>query len=201
MPYRPRPKSLHCLHNPASRPPYPTSIPMRIKTLLQHHVFPYMFHVAEALAKLRSAVSELLKKKNADPYSFKISRRRRKRQQQQQQLFPTIQMHYSWSSSHVLPVPELPSSEGIDPAHLYYDSTWNSVINASGEGNYGVEQQLSGYLHWVEERQQEVSMVDQDDVDEINRLAEKFIASCHEKFRLEKQESYRRYQEMLARSI
>ncbi|KAG6493583.1 hypothetical protein ZIOFF_048575 [Zingiber officinale] len=27
---------------------------------------------------------------------------------------------------------------------------------------------------------------------EIDRLAEKFIASCHEKFRLEKQESYRR---------
>jgi hypothetical protein len=28
-----------------------------------------------------------------------------------------------------------------------------------------------------------------------------FIASCHEKFILEKQESYRRFQEMMARSM
>lgn len=161
-----------------------------------------MLHVAGALAKVRSAVAELLiRKKNADHYNLKTSRRRKK--QQQQQLFPAMQMHYSWPSSHVLPVPDLPSSEGIDPAHLYYDSTWNSVINASEDGDYGVEpQQLSGYLHWLEEKQTEGSVVGlQDEADEINRLAEKFIASCHEKFRLEKQESYRRYQEMLARSI
>ncbi|KAL6897350.1 hypothetical protein ACP4OV_007046 [Aristida adscensionis] len=36
---------------------------------------------------------------------------------------------------------------------------------------------------------------------EIDWLAERFIARCHERFMLEKQESYRRHQEMLARSL
>lgn len=36
--------------------------------------------------------------------------------------------------------------------------------------------------------------------EEIDRLADNFIASFHESFQLEKQRSYRQYQEMLARS-
>jgi len=36
--------------------------------------------------------------------------------------------------------------------------------------------------------------------EEIDRLADDFIASFHENFRLEKQRSFRQYQEMLARS-
>lgn len=57
----------------------------------------------------------------------------------------------------------------------------------------------SEHLEWLEEE------VDDDDhivgdVD-IDRLADMFIASCHEKFLLEKVESYRRYQEMLERSL
>jgi hypothetical protein len=36
---------------------------------------------------------------------------------------------------------------------------------------------------------------------EIDRLAERFIARCHERFILEKQASFRRFQEMLARSF
>lgn len=36
--------------------------------------------------------------------------------------------------------------------------------------------------------------------EEIDRLADDFIASFHESFRLEKQRSYRQYEEMLARS-
>ena len=39
------------------------------------------------------------------------------------------------------------------------------------------------------------------DGNEIDNLAKRFIARCHERFMLEKQESYRRYQEMLARSL
>jgi hypothetical protein len=36
---------------------------------------------------------------------------------------------------------------------------------------------------------------------DIDRLAERFIARCHERFMLEKQASFRRFQEMLARSF
>ncbi|GLJ18003.1 hypothetical protein SUGI_0317230 [Cryptomeria japonica] len=38
-------------------------------------------------------------------------------------------------------------------------------------------------------------------VEEINKLAEAFIQNFHQKMRLEKQDSYRSYQEMLERGI
>lgn len=90
---------------------------------------------------------------------------------------------------------------------VYYDSTWNSVtptgVNSSQMG-------LSGYLEWLEEHENidvpnyenNLKKVILDDhTNEIDKLADKFIASCHEKFKLEKQESYRRFKEMMARSM
>lgn len=64
------------------------------------------------------------------------------------------------------------------------------------------EAQLSGYLQWLEENKVHEKSMDttEADANEIDKLADLFIASCHEKFMLEKQESYRRFQEMLARS-
>ncbi|AEC10083.1 hypothetical protein AtNW77_Chr2g0264471 [Arabidopsis thaliana] len=67
----------------------------------------------------------------------------------------------------------------------------------------------SQYLQWLEERVDENNNINDDqsvgerDVgdDDIDRLADKFIARCHEKFLLEKVESYRRFQDMLARSL
>ncbi|KFK37085.1 hypothetical protein AALP_AA4G210800 [Arabis alpina] len=66
-----------------------------------------------------------------------------------------------------------------------------------GEDEDGHESQ---YLEWLEENanNDDHSVCDEDDID---RLAEMFIASCHERFLLEKVESYRRFQEMLARSL
>ncbi|KAJ0258345.1 Uncharacterized protein HA466_0071520 [Hirschfeldia incana] len=62
----------------------------------------------------------------------------------------------------------------------------------------------SEYFEWLEEEVDESNNFSDDhnvgDVD-IDRLADMFIASCHEKFLLEKVESYRRYQEMLERSL
>lgn len=100
-----------------------------------------------------------------------------------------------------------------DPAfHLYYDTAWNSIISTKDfDINDGSsESQLSGYLRWLEEKKvnnnsnsngNNGSCMAADNANEIDRLAEMFIASCHEKFRLEKQESYRRFQEMLPRSM
>ncbi|CAL5090746.1 unnamed protein product [Urochloa decumbens] len=82
----------------------------------------------------------------------------------------------------------------------YYDPSWNTAIPA--------ELQLppiGRYLEWPdEERQMEEEDDEEEDgggCNEIDSLAERFIARCHERFMLEKQESYRRYQEMLARSL
>lgn len=93
---------------------------------------------------------------------------------------------------------------------MYYDSTWNSVIPTDNDqqcdqDNHGSESQLSGYLQWLEEKKVHGncnnSMDDEIDVNEIDKLADMFIARSHEKFLLEKQESYRRFQEMLAKSM
>ncbi|CAL5065203.1 unnamed protein product [Urochloa decumbens] len=82
----------------------------------------------------------------------------------------------------------------------YYDPSWNTVIPA--------ELQLPPIARYLEWPDQERQMEEEDDEEEdsggcneIDSLAERFIARCHERFMLEKQESYRRYQEMLARSL
>ncbi|KAG6414081.1 hypothetical protein SASPL_126798 [Salvia splendens] len=86
--------------------------------------------------------------------------------------FASFRLHYNWCSS---------SRSLCYPASLRYD------VDCSGE--------LSKYLQWLDERG------DEESCNEIDRLADLFIADCHEKFRLEKQESYRRFQEMMARSV
>lgn len=64
--------------------------------------------------------------------------------------------------------------------------------------------QLSSYLRQLEddkdggeedEEGKEIRMMN-----EIDKLADMFIANCHEKFMLEKVDSYRRFQDMLNRS-
>lgn len=100
--------------------------------------------------------------------------------------------------------------------------SWNSVLSSDDhnndhhdllqddfyKGNYGKEEegQLSSYLQWLEESKggckHEISNNGEGNIEnEIDKLADIFIASCHEKFKLEKIESYRRYQDMLARTI
>ncbi|KAG1326787.1 hypothetical protein COCNU_01G007210 [Cocos nucifera] len=143
----------------------------------------------------KSMVMELLNKKNSMAAHYTIKLRRKKNRK----LLRSIRMRFDWSSSHIIPMPEPASMDVFGTSRTYYDSTWNSIIS-TGEGNEDMEPPLSGYLHWLEEKNSEASVRD-DDGNEIDRLAEKFIARCHEKFRLEKQESYRRYQEMLARSM
>ncbi|XP_010265878.1 PREDICTED: uncharacterized protein LOC104603523 [Nelumbo nucifera] len=186
-------------HPKSIQHPCPSSNSMKIKTLFHSHVFRHICLVVRALTKAKSVIAELFKDDDRPDYyknSIKKSKKKRK-------LFSTIRTHYNWCSSHVIPMPE-PAMDGFSSGHnLYYDSTWNSVCPAE-ECEAAVESQLSGHFHWLEEKvvvpAAENSTADVE-VDEIDRLAAKFIASCHEKFRLEKQESYRRYQEMMARSV
>ncbi|KAL6844409.1 hypothetical protein ACP4OV_026082 [Aristida adscensionis] len=126
--------------------------------------------------------------------------------------------------------PARAAKEIVDVSHArscYYESAaWNVVVPAvtpaDGNGGGGGEDEYCGYLCWLEEEEKttpgadedigEVDVVDaaaaggSDDnngaaMNEIDRLAESFIARCHAKFLLEKQESYRRFQEMIARSV
>lgn len=104
----------------------------------------------------------------------------------------TVRMNYS--SLHILPVGD----------QAYYDADWNSVIPSEEIVP------LSGYLEWLEDRSSDETTNDDEndngddgcnDGSDINRRAESFIARCYEKFKLEKQDSCRRYQEMMARSL
>lgn len=71
------------------------------------------------------------------------------------------------------------------------------------------DSQLAGYLQWLEENVHdddgENNVIGttnyEKEINKIDMLAEMFIANCHEKFRLEKQDSDRMFQEMLARSL
>ncbi|XP_042514079.1 uncharacterized protein LOC122088817 [Macadamia integrifolia] len=197
-------KSLQFLnHFSVKALPYPYPNSMKIKTLVHTHILRHFCRLIYALTKAKSKLIELLKQNSHDYYIESINKSI-KNKKMRKKLFGSIGARYCWCSSHVrpmpmpIPMPE-PSMDGLSNSHAYYDSTWNSVFPAD-DCEEGMESQLSGYLHWLEEKVPESSAVDVE-VDEIDRLAAKFIATCHEKFRLEKQESYRRYQEMMARSI
>ncbi|XP_043691221.1 uncharacterized protein LOC122641942 [Telopea speciosissima] len=186
--------SVKTLHNPN-----PNS--MKIKTIVQFHFLRHYCRLVNALTKAKSKLIEILKENRPDYYIDSINKsiKNKKKIKKQKKLFGSIRAHYNWCSSYVRPMPMSaePSVDGFSDVHAYYDSSWNSVFP---ECEDGMESQLSGYLNWLEEKVPDSSAVDIE-IDEIDRLAAQFIATCHDKFRLEKQESYRRYQEMMARSM
>ncbi|KAF8369273.1 hypothetical protein HHK36_032716 [Tetracentron sinense] len=189
-------KSLQSLHVFSWKTPYSSSNLIKIKTLIQSHIFRHVHRVFQALTKVKSKLIELLKENQPNCYKDTIKKKKKKKKK----IFSSIRVHHKWGSSHVLPMPEQ-DLDGFTTNHmLFYDSTWNSMVPTGECKDEAVESQLSGYLQWLEEKVPENSTADLD-IDEIDRLADKFIARCHEKFRLEKEESYRRYHEMLARSI
>lgn len=81
--------------------------------------------------------------------------------------FGSFRLHYNWCTSHA-----------------------NSQIQMDGS-----DHELSRYLEWLEEDTLQQTAT-AGCTNEIDQLADLFIANCHEKFRLEKQESYRRFQQM-----
>ncbi|KAH6767855.1 hypothetical protein C2S52_018838 [Perilla frutescens var. hirtella] len=155
---------------------------MKLKTLLHTFIFSHIYRVARALSKAKSLITQLLK----DMHLFHLVELFPLRRNKQKKLFfGSFRLHYNWCSSRTVPV-----------VMQSYD--WSSVVASSFRYDGTTAQdsgELSKYLQWLEEKG------DEDSCNEIDRLADLFIANCHEKFRLEKQESYRRFQEMMARSI
>ncbi|TXG57944.1 hypothetical protein EZV62_015773 [Acer yangbiense] len=175
---------------------------MKIKTLIQTFILSHVYRVIRAVSKAKSIMIQIMREYVQPIDHFILSPTKmmtRKKKAKKKIFFGSFRLHYNWCSSHVMPVPA-----PVLDHHLYYDSTWNSVISTE-EDDMG-ESQLSGYLHWLEEKVRDnnnnnSASDEQANANEIDRLADIFIANSHEKFRLEKQESYRRFQEMLARSM
>ncbi|KAJ0088911.1 hypothetical protein Patl1_33003 [Pistacia atlantica] len=167
----------------------------KVKTLIHTFIFSHVCRLIRALAKAKSIFLEIVKD-NIHPKHFILPSKTSKLNKHKKKIFfGSFRLHYNWCSSHVTPVPAPILDEAT---HFYYDSTWNSVISTEQSDHHEGESELSGYLHWLEEK---VRGNSEQKMNEIDRLADVFIANCHEKFRLEKQESYRRFQEMLARSM
>jgi Cotton fibre expressed protein len=159
--------------------------PKKIKSFLHKNILPHVTHFAYALVDLKCMVFDLLSKKT--PIS-KLPKYQKCATTKQNKLVSFIKLHLKWNPSHVTPITD--SSQ----VYNYTYSACDLVISA--QEKHGEEERETEYLEWLEERE-----TDESEMNEIDRLAEEFIADCHRKFLLEKQESYRRYQEMMARSV
>ncbi|XVF56023.1 hypothetical protein PTKIN_Ptkin06aG0083400 [Pterospermum kingtungense] len=183
------------------KPSSSTSSSMKIKTLIHTLIYAQVCRLSRAFSKAKSIVIQIYKENKPTQYLISNSKTTKKNYKHKKLFFGSFRLHYNWCSSHVTPVPA-PVLEGCAATdHLYYDSTWNSVITTEQCDQDTVESELSGYLQWLEEKKINGNSIGDTDINEIDKLAELFIANCHEKFLLEKQESYRRFQEMMARSI
>ncbi|CAI9782761.1 unnamed protein product [Fraxinus pennsylvanica] len=183
-------KTLNSLHIISMKTSSSSFSSMKMRTLVQMQTFilSHLYRIARGLTKAKGILVEVLKDIQLvhfiDLPALKRNKNKRKL------FFGSFRLHYNWCSSHVTPV-TMPVLESCSTDHVYYDSTWNSIIPTSEyDGS-----ELSSYLRWLEEKGHE------NPSNEIDRLADLFIENCHEKFRLEKQESHRRFQEMMARSI
>ncbi|TVU16472.1 hypothetical protein EJB05_40040, partial [Eragrostis curvula] len=179
----------------------PSSISPKISYILQSHDYPRVGRVFRALAKFRSLLLHALGKtrrgvlpwassrgsKHAISYHARSSSTKRSKIAD----FMMSKPHYSSSAAR---------AKELDASHAWscYESAWNVVVPAPAAGVDGAGE-YCGYLCWLEEEtpDDEVLVVEEGEdgdgagVNEIDRLAEKFIERCHAKFLLEKQESYR----------
>ncbi|KAK1367450.1 putative DNA-binding protein RAV1 [Heracleum sosnowskyi] len=192
-------KPLHSFHvfslkSPSSFSTNATTSSTKFKTLAQTFILSHICRIVRALTKAKIILIGVLK----DIQLLHLTEFTTKKNKNKKKIFcGSFRMHYNWCSSHVLPVAS-PQENKLPVSHSYYDATWNSIISPGCDEME--ESQLSGYLHWLEKKVNEGSNKT-NDMNEIDKLADMFIANCHEKFKLEKQESYRMFQEMMARSV
>ncbi|KAL8096711.1 uncharacterized protein LOC141692187 [Apium graveolens] len=182
------------LKSPSSFATNTTTSSTKFKTLAHTFILSHISRVVRALTKAKIILIGVLK----DIQLLYLTEFTTKKHKNRNKIFfGSFRMHYNWCSSPVLPVAS-PQQNESSVSHSYYDATWNSIISP---GCHEMEEsQLSGYLHWLEKKVNEDSKKT-NDMNEIDKLADMFIANCHEKFKLEKQESYRMFQEMMARSV
>ncbi|KAE9610661.1 hypothetical protein Lal_00029686 [Lupinus albus] len=170
---------------------------VKLKNLVYTLIVSHTSRIIGALSKVKTIIIDILKDK---------------KNKRKKIIMGSFRLHYNWCSSksfhHVIP--------DSTTRYLYYDSNWNTtnrvIVADKQEGGNGEDfpdSELVGYLQWLEENVDDggskiiisTTKEKESNHDEIDMIAEMFIANCHDKFRLEKQESDRRFQEMLARSL
>ncbi|CAL9229437.1 unnamed protein product [Arabidopsis halleri] len=189
-----------------------TSSSMKLKSLIQTLIISQVCRLIREISRVSSILVRVLRKKqyNFLSVSSLLYPKRVSKKQKNNILFGSFRLHYNFCSSHVVPVSapvRLP--EELYLAHLGYDSTWESMYSTESmdnrddddDGDIQEPSQLSSYLRQLEDKVKDGQKEDKEMMmNEIDKLADMFIANCHEKFMLEKVDSYRRSQQTLNRS-
>ncbi|XP_056158901.1 uncharacterized protein LOC130134924 [Syzygium oleosum] len=183
---------------------------INIDTLMRGLVLPYLRMVVRSLVpKAKSFAVTIVKAKRhlvVRPLEFPGLKRNRKKS-----LYGyggSYRFYFNWSSrSHVLPVPA-PVLAGCYSSGRFYCNSARNSSRALYEGLHQCKEEITGetelsrYLQWLEDKLFEDSGHGNDNIsNNIDKIAEMFIEMGHEKFILEKQESDRSFQEMMARSL
>ncbi|OWM78958.1 uncharacterized protein LOC116195007 [Punica granatum] len=184
------------------------------KTLIHSLFLSQVRRIARVLTGAKSFLVKVFRKgSSSKPVHFFIFFSRNKKDNKI--YFGSFRLHYNWCSSRSWSVPASVLQDTF-PAPVtsqvsyYYDScSRRKYEDAVGHYCHPEPSGLSGYLQWLEEKKVDHGQGDvlgdqnneQPQGNEIDKLADMFIARCHEKFILEKQESERRFHEMLARSM
>ncbi|CAA7026855.1 unnamed protein product [Microthlaspi erraticum] len=183
----------------------PTSCSMKLKALVQNLIFSQVCRLIREISRASSIIIRVVRKKqyNLLSLSSSFNPKRASKKQKNNIFFGSFRLHYNFCSSHVVPVSapvRLP--EELYLAHLQYDFAWESMSSTESVDvldEFQEPPQLSSYLRELEEKVRDEKEEGKETVmmNEIDKLADLFIANCHEKFMLEKVDSYRRFQEML----
>lgn len=190
----------------------PTTSSMKLKTLIQTLIISQVCRLIREISRASSILVRVLRKKqyNLLSVSSLLYPKRASKKQKNNIFFGSFRLHYNFCSSHVVPVSapvRLP--EELYLAHL--DSTLESMYSTASM--HGLDDddddfqeppsQLSSYLRELEDKVKDGEEEEGKEMrmmNEIDKLADMFIANCHEKFMLEKVDSYRRFQEMMNRN-
>ncbi|RHN79244.1 hypothetical protein MtrunA17_Chr1g0175131 [Medicago truncatula] len=178
----------------------------KIKNLIHTLIVSSMCRIIRALSKVKSSLVEILKD-NKPNIHLPYSSHKKHSSKTKKIIMGSFRLHYNWassrSSSHVvMPVPSR-VFEGLPKAVTLSE---HAKSHDNGE-DCCHDSELASYLQWLEENDDiegdgyKGSEKEGESIKDVDMLAEMFIANCHEKFKVEKEESYRRYQEMLVRSL
>ncbi|XP_057428271.1 uncharacterized protein LOC130721488 [Lotus japonicus] len=181
-------KTSHPLQVFPAKPSQPSSssalTSMKMKNLIHTLIVSHVCRIIRALSKVKTAIVEIiLRQNNSNNIHNRHGSSRIKKI-----IMGSFRLHYNWSasnSSHILPV----------PSRVY------EGLQGGGGGDNCHDSELAGYLQWLEENVHDEGSRMEKGINEIDKLAEIFIANCHDKFRLEKQDSDRKFHEMLARGL
>ncbi|KAF2538590.1 hypothetical protein F2Q68_00023160 [Brassica cretica] len=188
---------------------------VKLKSLIQILIITQVCRLIRKISRASSILVSVLRKKQYNLLSMSCSLypKRASKKQKNNIFFGSFRLHYNFCSSHVVPVSapvRLP--EELYLAHLQYDSTWESMHSTESIDGLGDDvddeiqepSQLSSYLKQLEDDKAKDGKEEEEEegkemkmMNEIDKLADMFIAYSHEKFMLEKVDSYRIFQEML----